>query len=181
MTTPSVAGLTVTKAVVPLISRIKEEDKYSVTLQEYVEVGVAPNTRYEKRKFVVPGCKSGEPEALLRTITEFIDVCGDDYLALTHAGAGPRRFIKFRECLGGPVRDAYDVACADHVGRTLPDFNTVLGNLVGMYVESTALADQRVYFDTVKKPYRLNVAAVGERLRYINRLMRWFPGQPCQS
>ena len=82
-TLPSTTSLTVTKAVIPLTSRIKPEDEYKVTIERYVTVGAPPNERQEKRKFSIPGCKVGEPEAFLRTIVEFLDLRDNNRLAIT--------------------------------------------------------------------------------------------------
>ena len=170
---PSVLGATLTKAIIPLVPLIKEEDLEKVTLTSYVTVGQAPNQRSEKRKATIISCSTGDPETLLRTIVEFLDAASQ--VSRLNLTAGPNRYNKFRECLGGAVRDTWDVIAPNHA-QTVNGFEGALSDFVAQYLMPTAGADQRLYLDTIKKPFRLTVQQLAERLRFINRLMRWFPG-----
>ena len=115
------------------------------------------------------------PETLLRVTLDFIDACSALSLALT---AGPGRFAKFREVLGGPVRDKWDdcVITVPPIPRTLAGFEAALDLLIARYFKPTATADQTHYLETVKKPFRLTTMEVADRLSHVNRMMRWFPG-----
>ena len=91
-------------------------------------------------------CDNGDPETLLRVMLDFIDACSALSLALT---AGPGRFAKFREVLGGPVRDKWDdcVVTAPPVPQTLAGFEAALDLLTTRCFKQTeAAADQARHF-----------------------------------
>ena len=170
---PSTLGLSlVTSAIIPLIPKVKKEDLETVSLSAYVRVGNPGNYYYEKRKVDVTASSTGDHETILRTIVEFMDGIPAGRLNLD---TGTKRKAKFGECLKHPVIDTWTPIAAAH-GNTQADFVAALNAFVARYFLPTALSDQTRYLDHVKKPYRLTVNQLGERLSFINRLLRWLPG-----
>jgi len=45
-----------------------------------------------------------------------------------------------------------------------------------MFIKETALADQKIFLDTLQKPFKVSVQALATRLKLINKFMRHFPG-----
>ena len=126
----------------------------------------------EKRKYSVPYASSQDVETLCRCVLEFDDVSAVPHLSLT---TGPLKFSYFRQCLGGTIRDKWDVL-ADGRNETVANFQLVRNELIAELVRPTDLADQRHYLETSKKPYKLNCVALSARLETINKMMSLFPG-----
>ena len=84
-------------------------------------------------------------------------------------------FPIFRQCLGGTIRDKWDVL-ADGRNETVANFQLLCNELMAELVHPTDLADQRHYLETRKKPYKLNCAALSARLEKINKMMSLVPG-----
>ena len=90
--------------------------------------------------------------------------------------SGALRFQYFRQCLGGEARDTWDEVTAEVGGTAIPDFDAAMENFIRKFIQTTALADQTRYLSNTVKPYKLSVAQVSSRLKFINRLMALFPG-----
>ena len=83
--------------------------------------------------------------------------------------------LSFRQCLGGTIRDKWDVL-VDVRNETVANFQLVHNELIAELVRPTDLTDQRHYLETSKKPYKLNCAALSAHLETINKMMSLFPG-----
>ena len=165
---PSSLGATLLQGVLPLVPIIPAEDYEFVTLKSYVTVG----GEQEKRQAEVPKLNQADPELILRTVVEFFDACNGTRLSLT---TGPKRKTKFRECVHDALRQTWDTIQGNHPD-TVPGFQEAIEDFIGHYFLPTATADQNRYLDTCTKPYRFNCDQLGERLRYMNLLIRWLPG-----
>ena len=158
-------------AIIPLKPRIDYDKLEKVKLFNYVAVG--PN-QTEKRQASIHLCNKTDPELILRTIVEFMDMCNPNRL---HLASSALRFTKFRECLGEEIRIAWDALSPTYnITGALQDFQNALDALIMKYFPTTALADQRYYFTTVIKPVGMKVSSVHARLTFINLLARWLPG-----
>ena len=120
----------------------------------------------------MPFASSQDVETLCRCVLEFDSVSAIPRLSLT---TGPLKFSYFRQCLGGTIRDKWDVLADGH-NETVANFLLVPNELIAALVCPTDLADQRHYSETSKKPYKLNCAALSARLETINKMMSLFPG-----
>ena len=83
-------------------------------------------------------------------------------------------FNDFRKCLGGAVRDTWDVVRAPHP-ISVAGFGLASADFISKYIKPTGLADQRVYLATFKKPSYMGVRTASSRLKMLNKLMRQFP------
>ena len=170
MATTSAAGLALRRHVIPLVSLFNDQsDNTKVSLMRSVNIGDGNN---EKRKYSVPFASSQDVETLCRCVLELDDVSAIPRLSLT---TGPLKFSYFQQCLGGTIRDKWDVL-ADGRNETVANFQLVCNELIAELVRPTDLADQRHYLETSKKPYKLNCAALSARLETINKMMALFPG-----
>ena len=170
MATTSAAGLALRRHVIPLVSLFNDQaDNTKVSLVRSVNTGDGNN---EKRKYSVPFASSQDVETLCRCVLEFDDVAAVPRLSLT---TGPLKFSYFRQCLGGTIRDKWDVL-ADGRNETVANFLLIRNELIAELVCPADLADQRHYLETSKKPYKLNCAALSARLETINKMMSLFPG-----
>ena len=170
MATASAAGLALRRHVIPLVSLFNDQsDNTKVSLMRSVNIGDGNN---EKRKYNVPYASSQDVETLCRCVLEFDDVAAVPRLSLT---TGPLMFSYFRQCLGGTIRDKWDVL-ADGRNETVANFQLVCNEFIAELVHPTNLADQRHYLETSKKPYKLNCATLSARLETINKIMSLFPG-----
>ena len=170
MATMSTAGLALRRHVIPLVSLFNDQaDNTKVSLVRSVNIGDGNN---EKRKYSVPFASSQDVETLCRCVLEFDDVAAVPRLSLT---TGPLKFSYFRQCLGGTIRDKWDIL-ADGLNEMVANFLLVRNELIAELVRPTDLADQSHYLETSKKPYKLNFAALSARLETINKMMSLFPG-----
>ena len=170
MATASAAGLALRWHVIPLVSLFNDQSENTkVSLMHSVNIGDGNN---EKRKYSVPYAFSQDVETLCHCILEFDNVSAIPRLSLT---TGPLKFSYFRQCLGGTIRDKWDVL-ADGRNETIANFQLVCNELIAELVCPTNLTDQPHYLETSKKPYKLNCAALSDRLETINKMMSLFPG-----
>ena len=164
-------GVTGKQPIIPLIPQddIKDEDHATVTLTRQMD----GNDKRKVKVFVASD--PDDIEGLLRTLKDFEDANEPGRLEINGVGAGALRFTYFRQCLAGTVRDDWDVA-KEGLGNTADEFNVAKANLINTYILPTDLEDQKVYMETVKKPYKMSVNKLAQRFRYMNNLMQYFPG-----
>ena len=174
--------LALQKPVIPFVPRVKNSSYDKITLDNRINEGTAANPTWVKRSASVYHCSTADKEYILRTIIEFEDVCAPARLRLT---SGPAKFAKFRECLGGDIRDTWDLA---RVGQpeTNDGFAAAINAFIAKYLRSTDLALQKSYMDKVNKSQlRMPVTEMASRFTTIANLMRRFPGanaaQPVYS
>ena len=85
-------------------------------------------------------------------------------------------YTEFYKCLEDIVLDPYNtlllsVATCDHA--SLLD---LLNELIGHFTDPTAYADQKQYMDTYKKPFKLTVKELTNRLIIVNKYTCYLPG-----
>ena len=78
-------------------------------------------------------------------------------------------YTEFHKCLEDIVLDTYDtlllsVATCDHAS-----FLDLINKLIGHFTDPTAYADQKQYMDTYKKPFKLTVKELANRLIIVNK------------
>lgn len=168
----SVAAAVTRAPVIPLISELNMAQVRQVYIVHTVNVGTAAAPVYEKRKMQVPYADKADVELILRTIEEFHDVASAGRLNLS---TGPKKFEKFRECLGGTVRDQWDVVKVLQVTETNDTFKIAIADFIGKFLRDSDLMKQKLYMDTTPKPYRLSVKELAARYQFLNNLMKWFP------
>jgi len=160
------------RPIIPLTPVIKHSRYEKITLSNDHNVGTAARPIIEKRREEVFFCSVEDVEYIIDTYLEFDDSCSINRLNLNTV---PKVFNKFRQCLGGTVRDQWDIA-RDHQPMTQAGWDNALDNFVGHYVAPNAIATQKIYLDNVKKPQWMKVQELYDRLNRINRYMMLFPG-----
>ena len=170
MATTSATGLALWCHVIPLVSVYNEMAEGSqVSLSHYMTID--GNTK-EKTKNNIPLVSSPDVGTHCCCVLEFDDVSAVPCLSLT---MGPLKFSFFWQCLGGMIRDKWDVL-ANGVNETQVNFMAACDCLIAKLVCPTDLADQWHYLETGKKSCYLNCVALILRLETINKMMSLFPG-----
>ena len=127
MATASAAGLALRRHVIPSVSLFHDQsDNTKVSPMHSVNIGDGNN---EKRKYNVPFASSQDVETLCRCVLKFDDVSAIPRLSLT---TGPLKFSYFRQCLGGTIRDKWDVL-ADACNETAANFQLVRNELIAEF------------------------------------------------
>ena len=158
--------------VIPLISELKMAELRQAHIVHTVNVGTNNDPIREKRKMEVPKADKLDIELILRTVDEFHDVASAGRLNLS---TGPLKFAKFRECLGGSIRDQWDVVKANHANETNATFDLAIAEFIKKFLRESDLLKQKHYMDTAPKPYRVPVRELASCYQFLNNLMRWFP------
>ena len=168
-------GIAYDAVVLPLTPLVAEEGYTYHEVTHKVNVGTDGQPEYVKKKAKVPIAVVGQPECLLRTVSEFHDVCSNNRLRLD---TGELQFEKFRECLHSDMRHVWDDIIAG-INIDVVGFATAIDLLIAQQLPAGAEGDQTRYLQgSAKKPYRMTVQDLAARIRKINQLMRWFPGNP---
>jgi len=167
----SVISVALRKPIIPFKPVIPHPSYQKILLTEMVNVGTAAAPDLQKKKEEVFFCERHDVEYILRTILEFQDVCSRGRLNIR---AGPAMYNAFRKCLGGAVRDTWDVVMTPHP-NTVDGFNLAKADFIAKYIKPTGLADQRLYLQTYKKPTFMGVRSASARLLLLNKMMRLFP------
>lgn len=166
----STTGISLNKAIIPLVPLVKEEDYLYVTLSNtFVDV----NGDLIKKKTEVPKIHTEDKECMLRFILEFDEAMEPP--DLNAINDGPTLYALFRQVVSGTIRDEWDLA-RQGLPQTVAGFQQAIDRFLCRYFLSTDLADQRRYLDTTTKPMKLNASALASRLRYINNLLAALPG-----
>jgi hypothetical protein len=158
--------------VIPLISELNVAEVRNAHIVHTVNVGTNNDPVREKRKMEVPMADKPNAELILRTVEEFHDVASAGRLNLS---TGPLKFAKFRECLGGSIRDQWDVVKVLQATETNDTFKAAVNAFLLKYLRESDLMKQRLYMDTTPKPFRLSVQELAARYQFLNNLMKWFP------
>lgn len=160
------------KPIITFVPAIPHDSYRVITLTATVNEGTRDVPIPVKRKEEVYFCEVHDVEYILRTIHEFEDVLVADRLDLE---SGPKRYSQFRKCLGGTIRNNWDVARRDNPA-TIDGFNASMQAFIAKFVKDTDLADQKQYLDTLKKPFSMDVKECADRLIMMNIYMAMFPG-----
>lgn len=151
---------------IPFKSKISDADIENVTLVHVVND--------VKKKKEMPVVSTDDAELKLAGINEFKDASQATRLNLS---TGPLKFEKFREILSGPVRDDWDDA-REGKPETNAGFEQALTEFIGKTLDEDDFEAQKIYLQTVKKPYKMSCGDAYVRLKRICNLMRLFPGAP---
>ena len=145
----------------------------TVKLERFVTVG-ADNVRRRAENPMITN--ETDAEYACRVYEEFVDICGNERLALN---TGPLKFEYFRQCLAGQARANWDREAADVGGTTEANFTTCVTQWFGHYFEPTALHDQKQYLLTATKAYSMTVKDTAVRVEQIMRFMHFMPSAPA--
>ena len=161
---PTAIALSLQRVPISLRPDLKEEDYKLVTIQH----GVGN----QKRKAEIPSINRNDAELICKATLEFEDAARPSRLNLTTAAL---LYDKFREVTKGAFRTKFDELRNAHPPN-VAGFHQAKDAFILHYLKDTALADEQAYLESVKKPFKLSVPDLGERLLEINRVMAKFPG-----
>ena len=111
-------------------------------------------------------CHDDDVESLICLVLAFLEASELDGLSL----ADGLLYTEFRKCLEDIVLDTYDSLLLGVATRDL------INELIGHFTDPAPYADQKQYMDTYKKPFKLTVKELANRLIIINKYTRYFPG-----
>ena len=169
MATPSSLGAAGDNAVIPLVSTITPEQlKEKVTLTR--TVGVNGDKRKTTCLYLTDDM---QPKLVIRHLRDFETSIPNARLQLNN---GALRFEYFSKTLGGSALDIWDTIAQAQPGTTMNDWNTAIAAFIRRVVKPTDLAGQTKYLDNAKKPFKLTMPQLSDRLRFTNNLMAKFPG-----
>ena len=160
------------ESIIPMVSNVFSVTPTETTLTREVNEGTNNNPRYVKRKETGFLCRTNDIETLIKTILEFQDCCSAERLNVTR---GPELFKFFRLCLGGTIRDTWDITKIHHQ-LTIPGFASALEDFLKAFLKPNDLFQQKKYLENFKKHGSLNVTNLSDRLKLMNRFMQFFPG-----
>jgi len=161
------------KPIIPIIPVIPHASYARVTLYNVVNEGTDADPDKVKKREEVYFCDKPDIEYIIRTILEFEDASGGSRLNI---GDWIVQWGLFRQCFGGTVRDNYDIAKTGKA-NSQAGWDHMLRDFIKIYMEDTDLPAQKLYLDQAKKPYDMTVKDLAQRLLYINKYMKYFPGQ----
>ena len=131
-------GIAYDAVVLPLTPLVAEEGYTYHEVTHKVNVGTDGQPEYVKKKAKVPIAVVGQPECLLRTVSEFYDVCSNNRLRLD---TGELQFEKFRECLHSDMRHVWDDIIAG-INIDVVGFATAIDLLIAQQLPAGAEGDQ---------------------------------------
>ena len=177
----SALNVLVKQPVLPFIKRKKESDIRKIKLEHSVAVNVMvngnPQVHREKRAATLVVAEDDDVEALIRLCLEFVEAYDVDSLALTDG----MKYTEFRKCVADIVLDTYDNLVAGIVNRNGANFVALLHEMIDAFAEPTAFADQKRYMDTFKKPFKITVRELSNRLIIMNKYAQYLPGSNGNS
>lgn len=148
--------------------------KPKISETDYEKVTLINKVNDLKKKKEIPVINSDDVELMLFVISEFKDASQATRLNLS---TGPLKFEKFRECLTGAMRADWDEA-REGKPETNAGFDLALTDFIGKTIDEDDFENQKLYLQTVKKPYKMSCSEAYNRLKNISTLMRLFPGAP---
>ena len=160
------------KPVIPFKPIIPHDSYTTVSLYHEMNIGTVARPVLTKRKEEAFHCSTNDIEYILRTIKEFNDVTAQDRL---HLVTGPLRFTFFRKCLGGTVRDNWDIA-RQNINQDLAGFDTAIQTFKSKFLNETDFADQKHYLENFEKPHSLSPKTAADRLVQMNSYLGMMPG-----
>ena len=78
-------------------------------------------------------------------------------------------YTEFCKCLEDIVLDTYDTLLLSVATHNHASFLDLLNKLIGHFIDPPAYADQKNYMDTYKKPFKLTVKELANRLIIVNK------------
>ena len=172
----SVINTIIKQPVIPFSKKIEEEELQKIKLEHTATINVTIGTLLtpyrEKRTATLLVCHHDDIESLICLVLTFLEVSEPDGLSLPDG----LLYTEFRKCLEDIVLDTYDslllgVATHDHTS-----FLSLINELIGHFTDPTAYAYQKQHMDTYKKPFKLTVKELANRLIIINKYTRYLLG-----
>jgi len=177
LTMASFAGLQLKKPIIPIISEVDYDNLNMVKMIHQFDQGGTPTTR----KASLPSCSDpANKELLLYVVDQFHKARAHNILWLDDA----EHYDFFPMVLGGNALIAWETisnarAIAD---RTDANFLVDVQTFLTEFVSTSSRLDQAEYMRNFKKtPTNITVENLSNRLMFINRLSRWFPGDGYQN
>ena len=172
----SALNLLVKAPVIPFQKRKEESQIRKAKLEHFVTMNVTVSgvtqAYREKRTASVAIAEDDDVEVLIRSALEFTEAMGTDSLSLLDGA----KYAEYRKCLSDIVLDTYDTLLGNVVTRDSNNFMHLLQELINSFVDPTAYADQKRYMDTFKKPYKIGVRELSNRLIIVNKYALYLPG-----
>ena len=172
----SALNLLVKAPVIPFQKRKEESQIRKAKLEHFVTMNVTVSgvtqAYREKRTASVAIAEDDDVEVLIRSALEFTEAMGTDSLSLLDGA----KYAEFRKCLSDIVLDTYDTLLGNVTTRDSNNFMHLLQELINSFVDPTAYADQKRYMDTFKKPYKIGVRELSNRLIIVNKYALYLPG-----
>lgn len=169
----AVSVLTLKEPIIPLVSSFHPEDLRTVKL-EHKWTTTGANAREEYAKMYLPVADDpSQKEVFLYVVDQFLDAAHSDRLHLTQ---GQYRYNKFRQVLGGAALITWQTLSDARAAKTVDTFMEDLRTLIDEYMSPTSYSDQLEYLRSATKPFNMDCAGLGARLRVISKLGRRLPG-----
>ena len=166
----SVAGLTLSEAIIPLKQSFSTSDIPMTKVEHHWQTG----TGAKYSKMYLPVCDDpSRKELFIYVINEFDDACDNSRLHLDDA---EDRYSKFRQVLEGSLRIDWQTISNQRTTKTLDTFQQDIFNLLSQYFSPSSRDDQLDYLQNSTKPFTMTVGEVSSRLLVINQLGQWLPG-----
>ena len=144
--------------------------EHTVTIS--VTIGTLLTPYREKRTATLLVCHDDDIESLICLVLTFLEASEPDGLSL------PDGFLytEFRKCLEDIVLDTYDSLLLGVATHDCASFLDLINELIGHFTDPTAYTDQKQYMDTYKKPFKLTVKELTNRLIIVNKYTRYLLG-----
>ena len=110
-------------------------------------------------------CYDDDIESLIHLVLTFLEASELDGLSLPDG----LLYTEFCKCLEDIVLDTYDTLLLSAATHDHASFLELINKLIGHFTDPTAYADQKQYMDTYKKPFKLTVKELANRLIILNK------------
>ena len=159
----------VKQPVIPFSKKKEEGELRKIKLEHMVTINVTIGTLLtpyqEKRTATLLVCHNDDIESLIRLVLTFLEVSELDGLSLPDG----LLYTEFHKCLEHIVLDTYDSLLLGVATHDCASFLDLINESIGHFTNPTAYTDQKQYMDTYKKPFKLTVKELTNRLIIINK------------
>ena len=166
----------VKQPAIPFSKKKEEGELQKIKLEHMVTINVTIGTLLtpfrEKRTDTLLVCHNDDVESLICLVLTFLEASKLDGLSLPDG----LLYTEFHKCLEDIVLDTYDSLLLGVATHDRASFLDLINELIGQFTDPTAYADQKQYMDTYKKPFKLAVNELTNRLIIINKYTRYLPG-----
>lgn len=164
----SAAALALQEGNVPIpIKPILKRSEYTTTTLRNTVNG-------ETRRAEVYVIDQRDIELICRAVIEFEEVQQNSKLHLNTYGL---RTSRFTDILDNNFRAKF-IRLNENTPPTLAGFEEAKSQFIELYIENTALNNEKAYLSKYKKEREDDCLKLGDRLEEINNLMAKFPGAP---
>ena len=158
----------VKQPVIPFSKKKEEGELRKIKLEHTVTINMTIRmilTPYqEKRTGTLLVCYDDDIESLIHLVLTFLEASELDGLSSPDG----LMYTEFCKCLEDIVLDTYDTLLLSVATHDCASFLDLINELIGHFTDPTAYTDQKQYMDTYKKPFKLKVKELTNRLIIVN-------------